>query len=63
MRTGSAATYVDRTKRGIVITYPHGHLLHMARVNIDYHIAVDGHFYSTPHALVHEQVEVRKTSG
>ncbi len=32
-----------------------------ARVNIDYHIAVEGHFYSVPYTLVHEQVEVRKT--
>jgi transposase len=32
-----------------------------ARVNIDYHIEVDGHYYSTPHALVHEQVEARVT--
>jgi len=32
-----------------------------ARVSIDYHIAVEGHFYSVPHALVYAQVEVRKT--
>jgi transposase len=30
-----------------------------ARVNIDYHVAVDGHLYSVPYRLVHEQVEVR----
>ncbi len=30
-----------------------------ARVNIDYHVAVDGHLYSVPHRLVHEQVEAR----
>lgn len=30
-----------------------------ARVNIDYHVAVDGHFYSVPFRLVHEEVEVR----
>jgi transposase len=34
-----------------------------ARVNIDYHIAVEGHFYSVPHTLVREQVDVRLTSG
>jgi len=33
-----------------------------ARVNIDYHIAVDNHFYSVPHGLVHKQVEVRLTA-
>lgn len=33
-----------------------------ATVNIDYHIEVDGHFYSTPYQLVKKQVEVRLTS-
>jgi transposase len=32
-----------------------------ARVNIDYHIAFDEHFYSVPHPLVREAVEVRAT--
>ena len=32
-----------------------------ARVNIDYHIAFDGNFYSVPYALVHELIEVRAT--
>ena len=30
-----------------------------ARLNIDYHVEVDHHFYSAPHALVHEQLDVR----
>ncbi len=30
-----------------------------ARVNLDYHIQVDGHLYSVPHALRREEVEVR----
>ena len=33
-----------------------------ARVNLDYHIAVEHHAYSVPHALVHEAVEVRMTA-
>jgi transposase len=33
-----------------------------ARVNLDYHIAVDQHAYSVPHALVHDAVEVRLTA-
>ena len=33
-----------------------------ARVNIDYHIELEGHYYSVPHPLVHEEVEVRFTS-
>ena len=32
-----------------------------ARVYIDYHIELDGHFYSVPHRLVREQVDVRYT--
>jgi transposase len=28
-------------------------------VNIDYHVAFDKHFYSVPHALTHQEVEVR----
>jgi len=32
-----------------------------ATVNIDYHIAYDGNFYSVPYALVQHVVEVRST--
>lgn len=35
---------------------------HEARVNIDYHIAIDEHFYSVPQALVHRKVEARATA-
>jgi len=34
-----------------------------ARVNIDYHIAVQNHFYSVPHRLVRKQVDVRLTAS
>ena len=30
-----------------------------ATVNIDYHVAVDHHYYSVPYQLVHQRVEVR----
>ncbi|MFO0552462.1 MAG: IS21 family transposase, partial [Polyangiaceae bacterium] len=30
-----------------------------ARVNIDYHVAIEGHLYSVPYRLVHETVEAR----
>ena len=33
-----------------------------ATVNIDYHVAVENHFYSVPYTLVHQPVEVRITS-
>jgi transposase len=33
-----------------------------ARVNIDYHVEVDGFFYSVPHTLIHAEVDVRVTA-
>ncbi|MBN0023963.1 IS21 family transposase, partial [Pseudomonas aeruginosa] len=30
-----------------------------ARVHIDYHVEVDGHYYSVPYQLVKKQLEVR----
>jgi transposase len=32
-----------------------------AKVNLDYHVELERHFYSVPHALVHERVELRFT--
>jgi transposase len=34
---------------------------HTARVNIDYHVEVERHWYSVPHSLLRQQVEVRLT--
>jgi len=34
-----------------------------ARVNLDYHIELHGHYYSVPYALVHEAVDVRVTAA
>ena len=34
----------------------------IARVNIDYHVELHGHYYSTPFTLVHEPVDVRFTA-
>ena len=34
-----------------------------ARVNIDYHVVADSHFYSVPYRLVHEPVEVRLSAS
>lgn len=31
------------------------------RVNIDYHVDIDGHYYSVPHSLVRQDVEARIT--
>ena len=32
-----------------------------AKVNIDYHVAVENHFYSAPYQLIHEVLDVRLT--
>src|SRR5262247_3394404 len=34
----------------------------LVRVNIDYHVEVDGHYYAVPYALVKQQLEVRLTA-
>ena len=33
-----------------------------ARVSIDYHVELDGHYYSVPHALIHERVDACLTA-
>jgi len=33
-----------------------------ARVNIDYHVTVEGHFYSVPYQLVNQELDVRMTA-
>jgi transposase len=33
-----------------------------SRVNIDYHIEVEGHLYSVPYQLIHERLDVRLTA-
>jgi transposase len=34
-----------------------------ARVNIDYHVEFEGHYYSVPHRLVRQQVDLRCAGG
>ena len=34
-----------------------------ARVNLDYHIELGGHYYSTPYQLVGKEVDTRSTQG
>ena len=34
-----------------------------ARVHIDYHVAIEGHYYSVPYALIKREVEVRITGN
>lgn len=42
--------------------FVHGDWLR-ARVNIDYHVEVDRHFYSVPHPLVHATLDVRLSAA
>ena len=35
----------------------------LARVNIDYHVEVEGHYYSVPYALVRQQLDVRLSAS
>ena len=35
----------------------------MAKVNIDYHVAVDKHYYSVPYQLIHQTLDVRLTEA
>ncbi len=56
----------ERLERPVLRPLPQGRFVYgeweTARVNIDYHIEVDHHYYSTPHALVHEKVDARVTA-
>jgi transposase len=33
------------------------------RVHIDYHVEIDGHYYSVPYSLAHEQLDARLSQG
>jgi transposase len=53
---------LDRPALGALPTPPYEYAeWERARVNIDYHIDVEGHYYSVPYALVRHQLDVRLT--
>jgi transposase len=65
-REGSRRSLFEAIERGKLKSLPAepfvvGQWL-TARVNIDYHIAVDGHFYSVPYRLVRQRVDVFLTA-
>lgn len=64
---GCRATAFERLERPVMRALPPVRYelaeRRKARVNIDYHIAYDGRYYSVPHQLVHQPVEVRATGG
>ncbi len=57
----------ERIDRPALKTLPAERFVHAewktARVNLDYHVELDRHFYSVPHALVRERVELRFTEA
>jgi transposase len=57
----------ERIERDVLLPLPAARFTYgawklNATVNIDYHVEYDGHFYSAPHALVQDKVDVRATS-
>jgi transposase len=52
----------ERTERATLLPLPQTRFVHhdwkKAKVNLDYHVEVDFHWYSVPHTLVGEHVEV-----
>jgi len=63
---GSRRTLFEALERPALRPLPQSHYKYAewrkARVNIDYHIEVEGHYYSVPYTLVKEQVDVRLTA-
>jgi transposase len=65
-RTGSRATlFAELDRPALAPLPPERFQLHhwtQARVNIDYHVQFDRHFYSVPYTLTGELVEIRSTA-
>jgi transposase len=62
---GSRNTWFEEMEKGLLLPLPAQPYelatWTKAKVNIDYHAAVDNHFYSVPYSLIHQQLEVRLT--
>lgn len=57
----------ERVERSALLPLPAARFVYGAwklnvTVNIDYHIDYEGHYYSAPHPLVHEKLDVRATA-
>ena len=65
-RPGSRATLFAELDRPAMAPLPAArfelHHWNEARVNIDYHVQFDRHFYSVPYTLTGERVEIRSTA-
>jgi transposase len=64
---GTRKSRFEEIDRSAMLPLPELHYQYaqwkIARVHIDYHVDVEGHFYSVPYRLVKEQVDVRYTSA
>ena len=62
---GSRNSWFETLERGQLLPLPTTPFVlgtwSQAKVNIDYHVAVENHFYSAPYQLIHQQVDVRVT--
>ena len=62
---GSRDSWYERLEKAQLLPLPAGRfelaVWSKAKVNIDYHVAVENHFYSVPYSLVNQPVDVRLT--
>jgi transposase len=65
--SGTRQSRFEELDRPAMSALPDSHyqyaLFKKARLNINYHIELEGHFYSAPHRLVREQLDVRYTEA
>lgn len=63
---GSRRSLYEKLEKNTLIPLPQTRYVaaewKKARVNIDYHIELNGHYYSVPYNLVHEKVDLRFTN-
>src|SRR5262249_7017777 len=57
----------ERVEKAALKPLPSSRFVHhdwkKAKANVDYHVEVDRHWYSVPHGLAQQEVEVRYTSA
>jgi transposase len=62
---GTRTSRFEELDRPAMLPLPETHYQYAqwkkVRLNIDYHFELDGHFYSAPHRLVREQMDIRHT--
>ena len=62
---GSRDSWYESAEKAQLLPLPSGRfelaVWSKAKVNIDYHVVVENHFYSVPYSLVHQPVDVRLT--